>query len=93
MISRHLVRLVCASLLLAMLPARGAEENLWPFQVRRDDPAAGIASVEVLGPLLFARSGPEGEQKGLRPLYLSTLADGVTTGGFLYPFFTWRRWW
>ena len=90
MFSRRLNRLLCAALLLAVT-AHGDEENLWPFHVRRDDPATGTESVEVLGPLLFTRSGPAGEQKGLRPLYLSTTADGVTTGNFLYPFFTWRQ--
>lgn len=91
MFSRLLVRLACASLVLSSLSARGAEENLWPFQVRRDDPATGITSIEALGPLLFSRTEPEGRQKGLRPLYMSTVADGVTTGNFLYPFFTWQR--
>jgi len=90
MFSRRLIRLLCAALFLAVT-AFGDEENYWPFCVRRDDPAAGTRAVDVLGPLLFARSSPAMEQRGVRPLYLSTVADGVTQGSFLYPFFSWRR--
>ncbi|HWA26680.1 MAG TPA: hypothetical protein VG734_13555 [Lacunisphaera sp.] len=91
MFSRFLARLACAALLVTPAFVGAEEVNLWPFQVRRDDPAAGTTSVEALGPLIFARSGPETDQKGVRPLYLATQADGVRTGSFLYPFFTWRR--
>jgi len=91
MFFRHLARLACAALLASLVPGRAEEVNFWPFQVRRDEPTAGTKSVELLGPLIFARSGPDGEQQGMRPLFLSTEAGGVTTGSFLYPLFTWRH--
>src|SRR5689334_18510623 len=90
MFSRHLVRLVCTSLLLAVVPTRGDEENLWPAWVRRDDPVSGVTSLEALGPLFFARSG-RADQQGMRPLFMTTTVGDVTEGSFLYPFFTWRR--
>jgi hypothetical protein len=90
MFSRHLVRLACASLLIAVVPARGDEENLWPVSVRRDDPVSGVVSREALGPLFFTRSG-RADQQGMRPLFMQTTVGGVTEGNFLYPFFTWRR--
>ncbi len=90
MFSRRLNWLLCAACILTVT-AQGAEENDWPIYVRRNDPGTGTDSIEVLGPLLFARSDPTMEQKGVRPLYMSTFADGVTQGNFLYPFFTWRR--
>lgn len=90
MFSRRLIWLLRAACLLTVT-LQADEENGWPLYVRRDDPAAGTGSIEVLGPLFFTRTSPAMEQKGLRPLYLSTVADGVTQGSFLYPFFTWRR--
>src|SRR5688572_17689304 len=91
MFSRHLIRLASASLLLAVVPARGDEVNLWPFSVQRVDPATDTASVEALGPLLFSRSSPTEEQQGLRPVFMTTRTAEVTEGNFLYPFFTWRQ--
>ncbi|AOS43777.1 hypothetical protein Verru16b_00835 [Lacunisphaera limnophila] len=91
MFSRHLIRLASASLLLAFVPARGDESNLWPFFVRHTDPTTGTATAEGLGPLLFARARPGEEQQGLRPVYMTTRTAEVTEGNILYPFFTWRQ--
>lgn len=90
MFPRHLIRLAYASLLIVAVLVRGDEENVWPVYVQHADPSAGTSAVEILGPLLFARSGPP-QQKGIRPLYMTSTANGVTEGNFLYPFFTWRN--
>lgn len=82
--------LLCAACLLTAT-GHAEEENDWPAYVRRNDPATGTSSTEVLGPLLFTRSDSAVETNGLRPLYLSTVTGGVSAGSFLYPFFTWRR--
>ncbi|HEX2860550.1 MAG TPA: hypothetical protein VHN79_02875 [Lacunisphaera sp.] len=88
---RHLIRLASACLLLSVVSiAAEEEENLWPFLVRRSDPAAGTRASEMAGPLVFTRSGIV-EQKGVRPLFMTSHADGVTEGNFIYPFFTWRN--
>lgn len=90
MFPRHLIRLVCVSALLSFAPARSEEANWWPFSVLHTDEATGAESREILGPLIFTRSGPP-EQHGFRPVYMQSTVDGVTVGNFLYPFFTWRR--
>jgi hypothetical protein len=87
MFLRSLITLTCLSLGL-VLPAR-AEENAWPFLVKRSDVAGTVESWESLGPLLFQqRNGSE--VRGFRPLFMTTRTGDVTTGNFLYPFFTWR---
>jgi hypothetical protein len=90
MFSRHLIRLACASLLLAVVPSRGDEENLWPLYIERVDPESGTKTIEAVGPLFFTRSGTA-DQRGMRPLYMTSASNGVTEGSFLYPFFTWRN--
>ncbi len=88
MFLRSLIALTAVSLLL-VLPAR-AEENVWPFFVKRSDPAAQAETAEYLGPLIFQRTNGE-RTRGFRPLFMTTQAGNVTTGNFLYPFFTWRH--
>ena len=90
MFSRPTVRLTLISLLLAVAPVRGDEENLWPIYVQRKDAATGTVTTQGLGPLLFARSGPS-EIKGVRPFTMEAVSDDGETGNLLYPFFTWRR--
>ncbi len=88
MFLRSFITLTCLGLWL-VLPAR-AEENAWPFLVKRRDAAGTAESAEALGPLIFQhRNGTE--TQGLRPLFMTTRTGDVTTGNFLYPFFTWRH--
>mgnify|MGYP001603884153 CR=1 FL=1 len=90
MFLRFPTTLTCLCLLL-ILPAR-AEENGWPLIVKRSDPTGPVASAECLGPLIFQHTLADGaETQGFRPLFMTTQAGEVTTGNFLYPFFTWRR--
>jgi hypothetical protein len=89
MFSRRLIQLALASLLLALAPLQGEEENLWPFYVRR--PAGGGESAQAIGPLFFRQNSPAAAWHGLRPLYMDVTAGGVNEGSFLYPFFTWRQ--
>jgi hypothetical protein len=87
MFLRSLTTLTCLSLLL-VLPAR-AEENVWPFIVKRRDPPGPVESAEYLGPLLFQHTNG-GKAQGFRPLFMTTRTGDVTEGNFIYPFFTWR---
>ena len=87
MFLRSLTTLTCLSLLL-VLPAR-AEENVWPFIVKRRDPPGPVESAESLGPLLFQHTNG-GKAQGFRPLFMTTRTGDVTEGNFIYPFFTWR---
>ena len=87
MFLRSLTTLTCLSLFL-ILPAR-AEENVWPFIVKRSDPPGPVESAEYLGPLLFQHTNG-GKAQGFRPLFMTTRTGDVTEGNFIYPFFTWR---
>lgn len=86
MFPRPLILLTLVSSLLAPLQA---EENAWPFFVRRTDPRIPAESAQYLGPLIFVNKGA-GVEKGFRPLYLSATVGDAHEGTFLYPFFTWR---
>lgn len=88
MFPRLFITLTCFSLLLA-LPAR-AEENVWPFFVKRSDPSVPAESTEYLGPLVFQHVNGTRTQ-GVRPLFMTTRTGEVTEGNFIYPFFTWRH--
>ncbi len=88
MFLRFLISLTCLSWLL--LPSAGAEENVWPFLVKRHDPTGPAESAEYLGPLVFQHTNGA-ETKGFRPLFMTTHEGDVTTGNFLYPFFGWRH--
>jgi len=87
MFHRLLILLTCVSVWGGAV-AR-AEENAWPFYVRRSDPAAKAEQVEAVGPLLFHHTGA-GVAQGFRPVFMTTRLGNVAEGNFLYPFFTWR---
>jgi hypothetical protein len=86
---RRLARLAAACLLLALIPLRAEEDNVWPLYVGKAD--ASSDAWQMLGPLFFGSTSPDYTQKGLRPLFLETTTGDTTEGSFLYPFFTWRR--
>ncbi|RXK54643.1 hypothetical protein ESB00_01735 [Oleiharenicola lentus] len=86
---RRLARLAAACLLLAFVPLRAGEDNVWPLYVSKAD--GTTESWQILGPLFFGNTADGYTQEGLRPLYLETTTGETTEGSFLYPFFTWRR--
>lgn len=88
-ISRLTVRLLFAAGL--TVSALAAERNAWPFWVGQEDNAGRIVAQQVLGPLYFERTAPDGTQlQVLRPLWLRIENPPATTNHFLYPFFTWQ---
>jgi hypothetical protein len=84
-------RLIFACLLLGVASARGDEENLWPVYVRRSDPEHGKESIQALGPLVFARTGPAEELRGIRPFSRTAVTADGEVRNLVYPFFTWSR--
>lgn len=73
---------------------RGAEHNVWPFWVGRDDGKTGeIVRDEVLGPIFEYRKNPDGSRsQTFRPLLLHTVNPAGTRKNtyFLYPFFSYQ---
>lgn len=85
---RSLVLLAFASAWAAL--ALRAEENAWPFYVKRSDPSVPAESTQYVGPLFFHHRGI-GEEKGFRPIFMTATLGDAHEGNFLYPFFVWRR--
>ena len=91
MFSRHIVRALCTSLLIATVLI-GAERNVWPLVVQQVDSDGKITAAEYLGPLFFHKLGPDGEKiSGFRPFFLKRVKGSLESNFLLYPFFTWKN--
>jgi hypothetical protein len=90
MFFRRSVWLIPAALI-AVMPLRGGEQNVWPFAVRQARPDGTPESGQYVGPLFFTKSTATGELEGFRPLFLQAWAGEKEGGSFLYPLFTWEK--
>ena len=91
MLSRLLVRPLCAALLITSCLC-GEERNAWPLAVRQVTTEGITEAGEYLGPFFFQKKTADNAfVQGFRPFYLRKKKDVHETSTLLYPFFTWDK--